>query len=220
VQQFVATLLYTILEVYMSNFNFPENFNKLFIGTNLRRLRESLKLTPLEISKIIGKSRQGYVHYERGEREISIKDLITLSGFYNVSLDVIVSNPFSLRNDNILMFRSFEKDEHCVKEVMPFTLSTVHDDVICYKKDEKTIQFFWKTIRNADDHVMLFDYYDKTYISKVYFKNTGGGHFYINNVPKYFNKVHAENLLFKGVLMGELKKHMQVPTFFNTHSEH
>lgn len=190
-------------------------FDIHFVCENLKKLRLQHNLSTTKVAKIIGKSRQGYVNYETGAREISIRDLVTLSGFYNVSLDLIIGNPYSLENDNILAFRSFENGEDGLVEVMPYTISTVHDDVICYMEDNLHMKFFWKTNLNQEDRVMIFDYYDKTYISKVYFKQGGGGHFYIKDKPRYFNKAHAENIIFKGVLMAELKKDMDIPHFFS-----
>jgi len=190
-------------------------FDIHFVCENLKKLRLQYNLSTTKVAELIGKSRQGYVNYETGAREISLKDLVTLSGFYNVSLDLIIGNPYTLANDNILSFRSFENGENGLDEVMPYTITTVHDDVICYKEDNLKMKFFWKTNLNQDGRVMIFDYYDKTYISKVYFKPGGGGHFYVNEAPKYFNKAHAENIVFKGVLMAELNKHMDIPHFFS-----
>lgn len=194
-----------------------DKMNRIFIGDNLKKLRKTHKLTMTEVGKIIGKSRQGYMYYEKGIREISVKDLITLSGFYNVSLDVIVANPYSLKSDKTIAFRSFTKGTDGLDEVMPITVSTIHDDVICYKADDNTFLFYWKTNQNQVGYEMIFDYYDKVYVSKVYYKSTGGGHFYINGEPRYFNKAHAENIVFKGVLMAKLDKYMEIPHFFNSH---
>jgi len=194
---------------------YDDFFDSRFVSQNLKQLRLSHKLSPKEVGDIIGKSRQGYVNYENGNREISLKDLVKLSGFYNVSLDVIIGNPYTLVNDKTLAFRSFENSDEGLSEVMPFTISTINDDVICYMKPDHDVRFFWKTNQNLDGHVMIFDYYDMTYISKVYFKPTGGGHFYINDKPRYFNKAHAENIVFKGVLMADLKKYMDIPHFFS-----
>ncbi|MBI9009686.1 MAG: helix-turn-helix transcriptional regulator [Tenericutes bacterium] len=199
----------------MNQSSLTEIYNRLFISENLKKLRIAHKLSTTDVGKIIGKSRQGYANYENGTREISIKDLVALSGFYNVSIDVIVGNPFTLRNDIALAFRSFETIESELKEVMPFTISTIHDDVICYKKNDLDMLFFWKTSLNQEDHIMLFNYYEKILVSKVFFKDNGDGHFYINDKPKYFNKAHAENIVFKGVLMADLHKYMDIPHFFD-----
>lgn len=194
-----------------------ENYNKMFIGINLKNLRTSYKLKKDDVAKIIGKSMSGYNKYEIGERDISINDLIKLSGFYNVSLDVICANPFSHRSEVSLTFLGFKKDGMEVTETRPYMISTIIDDVICYEEDEKTFLFFWKTNANNETHTMLFHYYDKMYISKVFFNGKGGGHFYIDGRPKYFNKAHSENILFRGVLMGRLEKELVIDNFFRPH---
>jgi transcriptional regulator with XRE-family HTH domain len=193
-----------------------DNYTRIFIGENLRKLRKENKLTMTEVAKLLGKTRQGYMYYEKGIREISIKDLTILSGYYNVSIDVIVANPYSLKSDKTLAFRSFTPGKDGLEEIMPITISTIYDDVICYMNNTKEFLFFWKTNQNQVGYTMMFDYYDKIYVSKVYFKSNGGGHFYINDEPRYFNKAHSENIVFKGVLMAKLDKYIDIPHFFTS----
>ncbi len=190
------------------------NKNNIFISENLKKLRKKHNLSTTEVGKIIGKTRQGYLNYENGTREIGINDLIKLSGFYNVPIDVIVSNPFTLKNNHTLAFRSFEQINGELKEIMPITISTIHDDIILVKKDDLNYLFFWKTNVNHKGHVMFFEYYNKHYVSKVYFNSYGGGLFFINDEPFYFNKAHSENLYFKGVYMSKLVKEMDINNFF------
>lgn len=198
----------------MENKKSEEDFNKLFISESLKRLRLKHDLSTTDVAKIISKSRQGYLNYETAAREIGIRDLITLSGFYNTSIDVIVGNPFTLRNNSSLSFRSYEMIDGALKEVMPYTISTMLDDVICVTEDELSRLFFWKTTTIQKGRIMLFEYYNKPYISKVHYNHYGGGHFYINDEPFYFNKAQAENIAFKGVLMSTLEKDMSIPNFF------
>lgn len=56
----------------------------------LRDLREDNDLTQAEISKILKISRPQYSLYENGKRTIPIDLLLTLSLYYNVSIDYIV----------------------------------------------------------------------------------------------------------------------------------
>lgn len=198
----------------MQEKNTIDNYNKTFIGINLKNLRTSYKLTKEDVAKIIGKSMSGYDKYENGVRDISINDLIKLSGFYNVSLDVICANPFSHRSETVLSFLGFKNEEGEAISTRPYKISTIYDDVIVYEEDELTYLFFWKTNVNNDGHVMLFHYYDKAYVSKIFYNGKGGGHFYINGKPRYFNKAHAENILMRGVLMGKLKKEFVIDNFF------
>lgn len=198
----------------MTNEKTLNNYNKVFIGMNLKKLRQKYKLKITEVAKVLDKTRGAYDHYERGIREISVTDLIILSGFYNVSLDVLVANPFATKSDHTLSFLGFEKIGNEAKPVAPITISTIYDDVICYKEDDYHYKFFWKTNANNEGKEMLFHYYEKLYVSKIYYNGKGGGHFYIDGSPRYFNKAHAENIVMRGVLMGELNKHILVEEFF------
>ncbi len=56
----------------------------------LRDLREDNDLTQDEISKILKITRSQYSLYENGKRTIPIDLLLTLSLYYNVSIDYIV----------------------------------------------------------------------------------------------------------------------------------
>ncbi len=190
------------------------DFNNLFISENLKRLRLLNNLSTVQIGKVINKSRQGYVNYENGSREISIHDLITLSGFYNVNVDELIGNPYSNRNDKRLTFRSFEYLNNVIEPSQQMVLSTINDDVIVVKKNELEIDFYWRTQTNQHNHVMLFEYYDKTYTSKVFLNKDKGGIFFINDEPKYFTKANAENMLFKGVYMATLNKNFVIENFF------
>jgi len=191
-----------------------ENHNKLFIGVNLKNLRKQHKLSTEDVAKIIGKSRQGYAYYETGNREISIYDLITLSGYYNVTIDEIVDNPYSLKKELSLSFMTFKKDNVTYQETTPIEISTILDDVIVVKEDDLTLKYFWKTNTNQKGHDMLFEYQGKFYISKVYYDPKGNGLFYIDNEPYFFTKAKAEYILFKGVLMATMDKRMEIPYFF------
>jgi transcriptional regulator with XRE-family HTH domain len=195
--------------------SYSEAYNRLFIGENLRKLRIAHQLSTTEVGKIIGKSRQGYTNYENGSREISIKDLLILSGFYNVSIDIIVANPYSTKNDHTIAFRSFEKSDDIIKETAPLYISTVYDDVICYRKSDLDYQFFWKTNVYVEDYQMLFNYYDTIYVSKVFYnKQKGGGHFYDNEgKPIYFNQSQQLNIFFMGVSMASLEKQYAIDNF-------
>ena len=56
----------------------------------IKDLREDNDLTQSQIAEIIMCDQSLYSKYERGEREIPLRLLITLSDFYNVSLDYLV----------------------------------------------------------------------------------------------------------------------------------
>jgi transcriptional regulator with XRE-family HTH domain len=192
-----------------------DDFNNLFLRENLKRLRTKNGLSTIAIAKVINKSRQAYANYEAGLREISIHDLIVLSGFYHVSVDEILGNPFTNRNNNSLSFRSYEViDEDVIRPTLEQTINTANDDVILVKRNDHVIDFFWRTQLNQKGKLMLFEYNNRLYTSKVFFQKDKGGFFFIQDEPVYFNKVQVENLIFIGVYASTLTKGFNIPNFF------
>jgi len=190
-----------------------DDFNNLFIRENLKRLRISHGLSMLAVAKIINKTRQAYANYEAGQREINIHDLITLSGFYNISVDKILGNPYSNRNDMILSFRTYAMKDGELKVAPQQTISTINDDVIAVIRDELHIDFYWRTQLYHEDRLMLFEYNNKPYTSKVFYNKDKGGFFYIDDKPFFFNKAHAENIIYIGIYNSTLTKEFSIPNF-------
>ena len=56
----------------------------------LRDLREDKDLTQKQVGAIVGMSQTGYSQYELGKNDIPTHVLITLSEYYNVSIDYIL----------------------------------------------------------------------------------------------------------------------------------
>jgi transcriptional regulator with XRE-family HTH domain len=191
-----------------------EDFNNLFIAENLKRLRKASGLTTTAVADIIQKSRQGYINYETGTREIGIHDLIKLSGFYGVSIDHITGNPLSLRSEQVLSFRSYHFTDGELKQSIPQLIHTANDDVICIHYDEHRVDFFWRTQIFHKNKVMLFEYYNQPYVSKIYYNVDGGGCFFVYDQPLFFTKAHAENLVIIGVYSSSLHKEFTIPNFF------
>lgn len=196
-------------------FNTDEQVVLLFISENLKRLRNLHQLTTTEVGKVLGLSRQGYVNFENSQREIRICYLLKLANFYDVSLDELVGNPHDLKSTRQLKYRSFRfENNELIKTEPPTTISTVNDDVICVKHDDLNTEFFWRTQTYQKNERMLFEYYDKPYISKIYFNDDGGGFFFINDEPFYFTKAQSANLVFIGVNASSLNKLYNVENFF------
>lgn len=59
-------------------------------GKILKILREDKNMSQEEIAKILGIARQTYNHYEVQEKIIPIKHLITISKYFDVSVDYIL----------------------------------------------------------------------------------------------------------------------------------
>ena len=55
----------------------------------IRNLREDADKTQQEIAEYLGTSQTMYARYERGANEMSIRHLIKLSDYYQVSLDYL-----------------------------------------------------------------------------------------------------------------------------------
>lgn len=56
---------------------------------NLRVIREDRGYTQKQIAEVLETTQQYYSDYENGKREIPIRVYITLSKFYNVSIDYL-----------------------------------------------------------------------------------------------------------------------------------
>lgn len=56
---------------------------------NLRVIREDRGYTQKQVAAVLGTTQQYYSDYENGKREIPIRIYITLSKFYNVSIDYL-----------------------------------------------------------------------------------------------------------------------------------
>ena len=72
------------------------NFSRV-INMNLRikDMREDNDLTQKQVSQMLLCDQSLYSKYERGEREIPLKLIVTLADFYNVSIDYLAG-----RTDN------------------------------------------------------------------------------------------------------------------------
>lgn len=62
---------------------------------NLRVIREDRGFTQKQIAEVLETTQQYYSDYENGKRDIPIRVYITLSNFYNVSIDYLAG-----RSDN------------------------------------------------------------------------------------------------------------------------
>ena len=61
----------------------------MFFYKRLKDLREDLDKTQDEIAKILNTTQQQYYKYESGLRELPMHHFITLSKYYDVSLDYL-----------------------------------------------------------------------------------------------------------------------------------
>lgn len=61
---------------------------------NLRVIREDRGFTQKQIAAVLETTQQYYSDYENGKREIPIRVYITLSKFYNVSIDFLAGQTY------------------------------------------------------------------------------------------------------------------------------
>jgi transcriptional regulator with XRE-family HTH domain len=186
----------------------------LFVRENMKQLRESHKLSNSVVATVIGKSRQGYINYETGLRDIGIHDLVTLSNYYGITLDEIVGNPFKLHKLAKLEYRTYEMKDGQLELSTPTVISAINDDIVIVKRDELHLDFFWKTQLYHKNNVMLFDFHDKPYVSKIYYNSDSSGFFLIKDEHIAFNKAASESIIIKGVYLSSLTQDFQVKNFF------
>lgn len=62
---------------------------KLYLK-RIKQLRQEQSRTQINVSTILGIDQSYYSKLERGQHEISIKDLLKIADFYNVSLDYLM----------------------------------------------------------------------------------------------------------------------------------
>ncbi len=198
----------------MSNILIEDDLSLLMIGENLKRLRVSHGLSTTEVAKMLNKSRQGYFNYETGAREINITSLVTLSNYYGVSIDSIVGNPYAIGVESKLNYRTFELTKEGIKKTMPTVISSQYNDILAVKISDIVIKFFWRTDTYVEDSELLFEFKDRYFISKIWFKPDGSGFFNINDKPVYFTKRDKEDLIYLGVLSSTLNKQFNIKNFF------
>ena len=193
--------------------NIESKVTMLFVRENMKRLREFHELSNTDIAKVIGKTRQGYINYERGLRDIGIHDLVTLSNYYGITLDEIVGNPLKLHKLEKLEYRTYEMKEGQLELSTPTTISAINDDIVIVKRDDLHLDFFWKTQLYHKNRIMLFDFHDRPYVSKIYYNSDSSGFFLIKDEHVVFNKATSESIIIKGVFLSTLTKDFHVEHF-------
>ena len=60
------------------------------IGSKLRTLRSSRKITQMDMAKLLGCARTTYTQYETGVSEPDFETLVKLADYFNVSVDYLL----------------------------------------------------------------------------------------------------------------------------------
>lgn len=64
------------------------------LGKNIKSVRKSNKMTQEDLAKILNVSKTAIVNYESGDRRISIEYLLTISNYFKIDIDVLLSQNF------------------------------------------------------------------------------------------------------------------------------
>lgn len=106
------------------------------IHMKLISLRESKKITRTKIYNFLGVTRQTYNSYETGKAVPSLKILIKIAEFYNVSLDYLVGRS-PLEWDNIITYQHIE----------------ISNAILSCGLDPEDIQNIFQAIKNSIDKI-------------------------------------------------------------------
>mgnify|MGYP005806932443 FL=1 len=95
----------------------------------IKELRQKLNLSQIEISKKLNIPQQTYCNYEIGRSEPSIRTLIELADFFNVSIDELTG-----RDTDLLNLKFLDEDQSLIirtvlrmnKEELMYTKKFVH----------------------------------------------------------------------------------------------
>ena len=98
-----------------------------YISSNLKHLRTSNNLTQDDIAKIVNKSRVLVSQWESDAREITTEDIIKISDYFNVPMDVLVGKDLRISDNtfdetNVLFdkYKDFLTDDD--KEYIKFII--------------------------------------------------------------------------------------------------
>ena len=76
--------------IILQNINLEGTVEKILYLQRLRDLREDMDLQQADIAKLLYTTQAQYSRYDRGERELPLRHLITLADFYGVTADYIL----------------------------------------------------------------------------------------------------------------------------------
>lgn len=86
-------------------------------GDRLRKLRSSKKLKQEELGELINISKSAVGMYERNEREPSFKILEKIAGFFEVSIDYLLTGSAIKNNENLIFFDIEDLSEGEIEDI-------------------------------------------------------------------------------------------------------
>ena len=111
----------------------------------LQNTRINFNLTQEKVANILGIDRRTYNHYEIGEKIIPIKHLITLSDYFNVSIDYLLGLSDVKQYSDSELSIDIEKQAERLNDL---------------RKNKKITQEFLASLLNTS-HSMISDYENK-----------------------------------------------------------
>ncbi len=96
-----------------------EKLNYKKIGERLRKLRKYMGLTQEQVAEILKIGRDAILRIEKGERKIDLQELMNFSKLYNISIDELTKDNYTISNSDVAFARGFNKlSEKDKKEII------------------------------------------------------------------------------------------------------
>lgn len=111
-----------------------------FLGKNIRYLRKQNSQSQTELASVIGKGQTTIGNWENGVSEPGVEELLTLSNYFDISVDILLKIDLSLTN-----WQSGPKREEGLPPVPPEQPEP--DDPSSAPPDHKSLDHVLKEIR-------------------------------------------------------------------------
>lgn len=186
-----------------------EEFIKI-VSERLVYLRKKHDLSAVEVAKAIGKSVDAYYSYEAGRRMISADALYNLSNLYDMSIDDIVDNEVTYKREKAVSFEIVNSDSK-------IQISSENDEIIFFKLDDFTYEYYLKTNTITLDRKILLKKDDVFFSGKVTYNEkmkVYSIYNYLDDSNEICTKAHfLKHYLTYGIYAGKIDKNINVPNF-------
>lgn len=121
-----------------------------YIPTNIKYLRDRKGLSQQEIGNLVSKDRSLISQWEAGTKEISVKDVVTLSNFFDIKMDEFVSENLKLKD---------EKEKNALKEKEKLEKFVLDNDIILTLPTDK--------ILSAEEYIKIHNKANNILLNKI-----------------------------------------------------
>lgn len=104
------------------------------LANNIKKLREDKELRQKEVANALDIGYSNYNKIENGNREISVKELQRLAGFYNITVDQVIN-----LNDNNLPKEVVIEDKQAQEQLRLISELDKDDRAIIFKMIDKML---------------------------------------------------------------------------------